>query len=256
MYAFDHLVYFTGESLDSHMEELKSQRLHPIFGGSHESWGTHNALCYFGLSYVEYLAIKEQGIAQKATENPLIGQLLRDLPDQPGPGQFAIRTDRIQEVKKQFEQKGVKTRLFPGSRKREDGSTLEWKLLFLQHNAADGTLAPPFFIDWLKPDESREKELKESGMIGNHPAGELTMEHLKIMVDNSRASSSLWQERLDLPAGGSYHDSDLKADCFVLKLKDCDLHFCSPSSEGKAQRFLEERGERQYKLVLSNGMTI
>lgn len=256
MYAFDHLVYFTGRPLDAHMEELKSQRLYPVLGGSHESWGTHNALCYFGLSYVEYLAVKEQEVAQKATENPLIGQLLRDLPDKEGSGQFAIRTDRIEEVKNHFKQKGMKTRLFPGSRKREDGSTLEWKLLFLEHDAAEGTLAPPFFIDWLKPGENRERELKESGMIGNHPAGELTMEHLKILVENSKASSSLWQEWLDLPAGKSYHDSALEADCSVLKLKGCELHFCSPSSEGKAQRLLEEKGERPYKLVLSNGKMI
>ncbi|MDN4524851.1 VOC family protein [Fictibacillus fluitans] len=256
MFAFDHLVYFTGRQLEVHMEELKSQSLHPVLGGSHESWGTHNALCYFGLSYVEYLAVKEEKVAQQATENPLIGQLVRDLPHQPGPGQFAIRTDRIEEVKKQFEEQGLKTHLFPGSRKREDGSLLEWKLLFLQHEAGDGTLVPPFFIDWLKPDEVREKELRKSGMIGNHPAGELTMEHLKIIVENSKASSSLWQERLNQPVGESYYDSDLKADCCVLQLKGCELHFCSPASAGSAQRLLEERGERPCQLVLSNGLAI
>ncbi|SFE87310.1 Glyoxalase-like domain-containing protein [Bacillus sp. OV194] len=255
-FAFDHLVYFTDKELNNHIDALKKQGLYASQGGSHKNWGTFNALCYFGLSYVEFLAVENGQIAQQAKENPLIGQLLRDLPDKQGPGQFAIRTNRIEEVKVQLEKKGLETRLLPGSRKRQDGSILGWKLLFITNHDSEDKLLPPFFIDWLQPDKDREKDLRQKGIIGSHPAGDLKMNHLSIIVEDAKKTSSLWQDWLGLSAGTGYTNEGLQAECAVLELEGCELHFCSPCGEGHARELLNTKGERPYELVLSNGLNL
>ncbi len=254
-FAFDHLVYFTDKELNDHIDQLKKHGLYAVQGGSHKHWGTYNALCYFGLSYVEFLAVENEEIARTATENPLIGQLMSSLPDKQGPGQFAIRTDRMDELKLQLEQKGLETRLFPGSRKREDGSILNWKLLFIT-NYDKENLLPPFFIDWLEPDSKRETDLRGKGLIGNHPSMDLRMDHLKVIVENAKETSFLWQDWLGLSEGGSYINDDLQADCTVLKLEGCELHFCSPFGEGPVRDLLNTKGEHPYELVLSNGLNL
>ncbi|MGG1573024.1 VOC family protein [Fictibacillus sp. NRS-1165] len=254
--AFDHLVYFTDKALNNHIDSLKKQGIHAVRGGSHKDWGTYNTLSYFGLTYVEFLAVEKEEIARKATQNPLIGQLMQSFPEKQGPGQFAIRTDRIDHLKILLEQKGLETRLFPGSRKREDGSTLNWKLLFITSNDKGNKLSPPFFIDWLEPDMERDTDLREKGFIGKHPAGDLRMDHLKIIVEDAEKTSLTWQGWLGLSKGRSYIDNDLQAECTVLELDGCRLHFCSPLGEGPAQDLLRERGERPYELVLSNGLNL
>lgn len=246
---FDHLVYFTDQNLESLIEQLKENGLYAVKGGSHEKWGTHNALCHFGLSYVEFLAIENETVA-KQSDLPLIRQLVKELPKGSGPGQFAIRTNNIERLNDELQEKGLSTQLFPGSRKREDGTQLTWKLLFIEWNS-DGLL-PPFFIDWGQDDEKRLFDLKKRSIIKPHPAGDLQMDHLKIIVQNAKEQVLKWRNWFGLTLKNSYQDENLQAECYILQLDGCPIHFCSPAGEGKAMNFLKEKGERPYALVLSD----
>lgn len=251
--AFDHLVYFTDKKLEHHINELRHQGLHAKRGGSHKSWGTYNALCYFGLSYIEFLAVENEQIAQQASENPLVGQLVKDLPMKQGPGQFAIRTPHIEKLKQQLEEKGLETVLFPGRRLREDGTELNWKLLFIK-NQPDGLLLPPFFIDWLVPDNQRYEDLKRAGLIDGQSTVE--MDHVKLIVKDADETAQRWNDWFGIPVISSYHNEDLHAQCTVLALDDCELHFCSPAGEGRAKAFLGTMGERTYEVVLNDGKAL
>jgi hypothetical protein len=50
--------------------------------GKHENWGTYNTLAYLGLGlgYIEWLGIQEQSVSIQVDDNPLIQQLVAELP--------------------------------------------------------------------------------------------------------------------------------------------------------------------------------
>src|SRR5690606_6415512 len=127
------------------MQTARKCGIHAVEGGSHPDWGTANTLCYFELSYIEYLGVENPAVAGKARSNPLVRQALEDLSHGEGPARIALRTDDLAEAARLLEKQGWKTSgPFPGSRTRPDGTLLRWSLLFPEGPAAE--LHPPFLI--------------------------------------------------------------------------------------------------------------
>ncbi|WP_051291406.1 VOC family protein [Fictibacillus gelatini] len=251
--ALDHIVYFTNDA-EKKIEEMRERGLHAAMGGRHETWGTYNGLCYFGLTYVEFLGLENREMAEQETDNLLIRQLLHDLPKREGPGQIAIRTNAIKELNKRLIEKGLKTTIVPGARKLPDGTLLEWKLLFIQGSFEN--LPYPFFIDWEQRDDDRLEELKRRKNIADHPLGEITVEHVKIIVHDAKKAANKWGQLFGLQQAKEYVDEKLSAKCISLTLDGGNLHFCSPLGNGLAETFLKENGERVYSVNLSHQLSI
>ena len=75
----DHVVYFTNRKhLHEIVAEQQNERNHAVVGGSHEKWGTHNALMYMKNAYIEWLSVEKMEIAEQA-DHPLTRLLLHDL---------------------------------------------------------------------------------------------------------------------------------------------------------------------------------
>jgi hypothetical protein len=53
---WDHAVQFVNQP-DEAIATFAGQGLNAFAGGRHPGWGTWNALSYFGLTYIEFLAI-------------------------------------------------------------------------------------------------------------------------------------------------------------------------------------------------------
>lgn len=75
--ALDHIVHFVHRAPAEATEQFRAKGYHAVAGGRHAMWGTWNSLSYFGLTYVEFLAVERQALA-KESENPLIRQLVAD----------------------------------------------------------------------------------------------------------------------------------------------------------------------------------
>lgn len=153
---FDHVVHYVKDPYEA-MTAFQLLGFHTAKGGNHEIWGTYNTLCYFkNLAYIEWIGINNLEVTKKGS-HPFSRQLYEDYKRGEGLSQIAFRTNSIDQINQELTQKGINTiGPFPGSRKRPDGSLLEWSMLFIDHNHP-----MPFFIEWGDDDRVRELDLIE-----------------------------------------------------------------------------------------------
>ncbi len=116
----------------------------PTPGGRHPKFGTHNALTGLGgARYLEVIAPDPEG----AGLAPHFAWLAACTT--PRLATWAARVEDLAPVALGFEESRVPhSEILAGSRRRPDGSLLEWKMLFPDEN--EGGLVP-FFIRWNDP---------------------------------------------------------------------------------------------------------
>ena len=206
---FDHLVHFT-YSPSYAKESFSSLGFQTINGGEHPKWGTHNTLCYFnGLKYLEWIGINDLSIA-KQSDNVLIQQFVNDESLGEGFVQLAFRTGNIESLTKQLQDKGFKPiGPFKGRRKREDGSILEWSMLFIE-DSVDAEIRYPFFIQWGDSEDQREQQLKS---LFVHENNATSVEYIGIAATNKVDASTQYKKlfsiddsRQDKDDFGSYEE--------------------------------------------------
>jgi hypothetical protein len=163
----DHVVYGVAD-LDAAMDEL-AERLgvRPAPGGRHVGRGTHNAL--LGLGDGAYLEVIAADPEQALAPGPMAFALDRlRLPRLVG---WACRTaDLDQRVAAARERGHDPGEVRPMSRRRPDGSLLEWRLT--RHDPGPDRLVVPFLIDWGSsphPSESAPAGVRLVELRGEHP---------------------------------------------------------------------------------------
>lgn len=147
MIALDHIVIAAKDPVQAAHDFWGKHEVTTVEGGRHTKWGTYNHLAYFSNDcYIEWLGIFDKSLAAKS-ENPLVQQLVAALEDNiEGPIQFALRTKRMDDYVGHFRASGIPyTGPIPGSRKKPDHSTLEWRMLFPESTQAK---ILPFLIEW------------------------------------------------------------------------------------------------------------
>lgn len=148
MLALDHIVIAGNDAETASAQYGNQFTVKAIKGGEHTNWGTYNYLSYFSNdSYLEWLGISDLAKAHHA-ENPLIQHLVFMIEnDLPGPFQFALRTNNIDNYVTHFEKQNIPyTGPIEGNRQKPDGTTLKWRMLFPQYNHTEEIL--PFLIEW------------------------------------------------------------------------------------------------------------
>ncbi|GEK29915.1 MAG: VOC family protein [Kurthia sp.] len=204
MFELDHVVYFTKRSPEEVVEKVEIEKVHPVIGGQHLQWGTHNALFYTKSSYIEWLSIEDLEKARH-TNHPLIKQLLYDVDDRDGFASICLRSDNLEQMDKYFSKMGYKTSgVLPSERKTADGEVIRWKMLFIDQKV-DESLPYPFFIEWEKDTEERYSALRESGAV-KEANEELTINKCKFHVHDVEKKLTQWSRLLSLP----FKDNQLK----------------------------------------------
>lgn len=243
-FSFDHLVHLVNDPNFS-IQRFQQAGVCAQQGGRHEQWGTFNSLCYFGLSYIEFLGVDNPELAALVCDNDLAPQAMRELPEKEGLARVAIRTDNIKRMAEKVKKLGYQvTGPFAGSRKRMDGTTLQWEMFFMEDN--HGELALPFFIQWGQTDEQRREDLLRQSMIVNHPLGQLSLAHVAFAVRDLTQATARWSALLDIEATRVFMDQSLQAKCSVLPLAGAKLLFCAPDGKGIVSEMLRTRGERPF----------
>ncbi|MGE8207157.1 VOC family protein [Heyndrickxia sp. NPDC080065] len=242
--SFDHLVHLVNQPEEA-IEAFAKIGLKAFLGGRHENWGTYNALSYFGLSYIEFLGIFDNEKANKILENDLVVQAAKLLPGREGFARIALRTNDMAAVVNSLTTRGINI-IGPikGERKREDGITLKWQMLFINDGSTE--LPLPFIIQWGEEDEIRQKDIDAIG------TNSMQLHELVFAVNNHIEAAEKWCSIFQLKKSDVYKNKKLKSDCIQIELEGCNLVFASPSGQGEMSRILESSGEGPCLLRISN----
>ncbi|MBO1580437.1 VOC family protein [Bacillus sp. XF8] len=251
MLAFDHLVHAvrcTPQEVEKQMRELG---FHTVQGGEHTNWGTWNSLCYFDLSYIEFLAVQHEDKAKQA-DNPLVRETVEKLQDGEGMLQIALRTDYIEELAVKLVEKGLQVKgPFEGKRMRNDGHLIKWKMLFVEQEESSPKL--PFFIQWEESDESRRLDLQEVGVIAPHSNEVKEIQTIYYAVKNVRETVERWKEILEVQVTLPENHKEWNALCQSVLLENINVQFCEPIGEGLVQNHLINYGELPFAVEFQGG---
>jgi uncharacterized small protein (DUF1192 family) len=105
---WDHAVQFVNQP-EAAIQALSGQKLNVVAGGRHPGWGTRNALSYFGLTYIEFLAIADDAELLCAAETFLLSRdASRLLPDNEALYRVALRSDDIERTHAELHEQGLR----------------------------------------------------------------------------------------------------------------------------------------------------
>lgn len=193
----DHIVHSVTKKPQVVAEDWTEKGIHAVVGGQHTQWGTYNALLYTKTSYIEWLAVEREEIANNAN-HPLIDLMHHDLKTSgAGFNTICIRTTAIDGLNSQLEQQGIKTSgVLHAERKTSSGLVRKWKMLFISEEISDA-LPSPFFIEWEESDEEKYRLLKKDGTIENSNL-ELSITACEFHVRNPREVMNKWKSYFQL----------------------------------------------------------
>ncbi|EZH65429.1 hypothetical protein DH09_17540 [Bacillaceae bacterium JMAK1] len=255
--SFDHVIHYIDNAHEL-KDEWLNKGFHAVEGGRHEHRGSYNTLLHFGIEYIEFLAIDDFELFKR------VGA--QDVKDSPfyaiGDDQFVegfykvcIRTKNLDDLAERFRKKGLQVNgPVPLSRKRPDGTLLEWSLLFVGDESSD--LPLPFFIDWHETDEERIASLKDANVIHPHEAGNTSITGFTMAVHDAKQTAHNWSKWFELDVEEPAFDEKLNATVYTLNLPGAKLHFAEPKGSGLVQDTLTTRGERPFELRLHNANNV
>jgi Glyoxalase-like domain len=182
MLHLDHVVLAVGD-LDVAAERLlRAQGLASVPGGRHQRWGTANRIVPLGESYIELIAVVDDGAARGSSFGASVARAVAD-----GDRWFtwAVRDDRIEATAQRL---GLVVEA--GERIRPDGTVIRWRNAGIE----DPSRAPalPFFIAWDMPEG-----LLPGRTPVEHSSGATGIARLELAGD--AASLARWTDGADLP---------------------------------------------------------
>ncbi|HCI4231820.1 VOC family protein [Klebsiella quasipneumoniae] len=198
---WDHAVQFVNQP-EAAIEIFAGQQLRAAVGGRHPGWGTRNALSYFGLTYIEFLAISDPDELRAATDRFLLSRdAARLLPENEALFRVALRNDDIDATHDHLRRNGLAVSpIVDGQRHDPQGNVIRWRIFTIDGDT-DG-LVFPFVLQWGEDDETRLARLRAQGLDVPHPLGDIVLEQAVFEVDNPQAVRDRWQALLGFPSQG------------------------------------------------------
>jgi hypothetical protein len=176
----DH-VLFAVTDLDAAGRELEARHgLATVAGGRHPGWGTANRIVPLGDTYLELVA----AVDTAETAGSPFGRWVAAAPSGRPLG-WAVRTRGLDVIAGRL---GLA--VTSGSRRREDGHVLRWRLAGMEQAVAEAAL--PFFIEW--GDGTPLPGRAEA----DHQDGPLRIEQVQLAGDAARLASWLGAHRLPI----------------------------------------------------------
>lgn len=139
---WDHAVQFVNQP-EAAIEIFAGQQLRAAVGGRHPGWGTRNALSYFGLTYIEFLAISDPDELRAATDRFLLSRdAARLLPENEALLRVALRSDDIDATHDHLRRKGLAVSpIVDGQRHDPQGNVIRWRIFTIDGDT-DGLVFP------------------------------------------------------------------------------------------------------------------
>ncbi|MBX8917935.1 VOC family protein [Klebsiella michiganensis] len=190
--TWDHAVQFVNQP-EAAIQALSGQKLNAVAGGRHPGWGTRNALSYFGLTYIEFLAIADDAELLSAAETFLLSRdASRLLPDNEALYRVALRSDDIERTHAELHEQGLRVSpIANGQRDDPQGNVIRWRIFTIDGDF-DG-LVYPFILQWGEEDDARLSRMQTQGLAAPHPLGEIELQRAVFTVQHPQAVRDRWQ---------------------------------------------------------------
>ena len=245
---WDHAVQFVNQP-EAAIETFAGQQLRAVAGGRHPGWGTRNALSYFGLTYIEFLAIADPDELRAATDKFLLSRdAARLLPENEALFRVALRSDDIDATHDQLRRTGVTVSpIVDGQRNDPQGNIIRWRIFTIDGDTAG--LVYPFVLQWGEDDATRLTRLRAQRLDAPHPLGDITLEQAVFEVVNPQAVRDRWQALLGFPPLGE-QGLDVGGQQFIFRegaanqLTELVFRVANPALKG--QRFRVGNGVYRF----------
>jgi hypothetical protein len=214
-FIWDHTVTVVND-LNEVERTFADHGLTAAYGGKHVGHGTENALAYFGVNYVEFLALynAHEAAAESLEQGLLFREAAQLLPGRERFYRPGLRVHGIEQVAQYLHGKGIVTGpVIPGNRTTSDGQEIRWKLLWILSDTQASVPGPryPFILDWLEDEETHRETLERSGLLHRHPLGEVSTQRAVFTVSDPEAVAARWSEVFGFAkhSGDGYIDLDV-----------------------------------------------
>lgn len=237
----DHIVHYVKDP-EFVRKSFSERGFTTVKGGRHINWGTYNSLCYFSNEcYLEWIGIDNIEVARKS-DNLLIQQVFDDSKVGEGFTQLALRTNNIEGLANRLKENGHEViGPVPGSRRREDGSFLDWSMLFISQGHEECRL--PFFIQWGEEEELRREQFKP---LTEHKVGNAQISAIYFAVTNSKSSADMWLSIFGSTKKEPFEEKKWNAQGYRVQVGGIEVFFCEPAGNGLVKQELIRRGERPF----------
>ncbi len=188
---WDHAVHYVNH-LDDAITAFTDNQLVAFPGGAHPGWGTHNALSYFGLTYLEFLSIRDVQELEQAQDFLLSQDAKRLLPEQQVLYRVALRSDDIDATHRALREQGLTlSPIVEGKRHDKQGNLIEWRIFTI---SGDFQGVPyPFVLQWKTNDAARLDFLRSHHIDRPHPIGQARLQAAVFTVKHPEQVAQHWQ---------------------------------------------------------------
>lgn len=196
-YSWDHTVHYVND-LEKAIDTFQKHGLFAKFGGKHTGKGTENALAYFGLNYLEFLTTYDRKLAKLQGNNGLVySDSVNYLPNNEAFSRIALRVHGIEKIHQELLKKGLNVgQLENGIRKASKNVEIKWKIFTIAEKFHGVNY--PFIIDWQVTDSERLAILEKSGLLNQHPNGDITTDRIIIESSFPEAVAAHWHDLFEL----------------------------------------------------------
>ncbi|WP_437890666.1 VOC family protein [Phytobacter sp. V91] len=188
---WDHAVQFVNQPEEA-IATFAGQRLNALAGGRHPGWGTWNALSYFGLTYIEFLAIYDHAELASAQSDFLLSRdAAQLLPENQALHRVALRTDDVEQTHAELRSKGLQVSpIVDGKRNDPQGNVISWRIFTIDGSFSG--LPYPFVLQWGEDDNARLARLRAQRLDQPHAAGEVSLQSAIFEVQDPQAARAHW----------------------------------------------------------------
>lgn len=250
MIAFDHVTQFVDDR-HAAAERLRAAGVHAVEGGHHTGFGSANDLAHFDLFYIEMLEILDR--EEAANSGSEVCRYAVDfLAGGEGLATLAFESDDLSAVRGRLIEHGF-TVPEPVTMQRvhDNGFVSHSTIVYPVSN--DLEIIAPIVIQRSANADERRAALTSTGVIADHPLGDITVGFVGVAVRDALANAATLGEAYGVEYDTSLQKSEAYSSPFAdVHLERARLRFFEPSTtDGPVADRLATRGPGPFCIGVS-----